>query len=183
MDTQTVEWSWRGQAIRLDVTKSGGGPMVLLLPALSSISTRREMRPLQERLARRYSTFCIDWPGFGDQARPPVDWVPDTYSAFLSFLLTSMVVQPHAIIAAAMRRATRSSRLSVHRKRRRGSPCSLRPGAGRCRPCWVGIGRFLTDCAVSSIVPASVRFGTGSTSTPLSCVVWAPAMFLSIPHS
>ena len=100
MDTQTVEWSWRGQAIRLGVTKSGVGPMVLLLPALSSISTRREMRPLQARLARRYSTFCIDWPGFGDQARPPVDWVPDTYSAFLSFLLTSMVMQPHAIIAA-----------------------------------------------------------------------------------
>jgi len=70
------------------------------LKSLGSISTRREMRPLQERLARRYSTFCINWPGFGDQARPPVNWVPDTYSAFLSFLLTSMVVQPHAIIAA-----------------------------------------------------------------------------------
>jgi hypothetical protein len=58
------------------------------------------MRALQECLARRYSTFCIDWPGFGDQARPPVDWTPDVYSTFLSFLLTSVVAQPHAIIAA-----------------------------------------------------------------------------------
>jgi pimeloyl-ACP methyl ester carboxylesterase len=95
-----MEWSWREQAIRLGASVSGSGPIVLLLPALSSISTRGEMRPLQERLAPRYSTFCIDWPGFGDQARPPVDWTPDIYFAFLSFLLTSVVAQPRAIIAA-----------------------------------------------------------------------------------
>jgi pimeloyl-ACP methyl ester carboxylesterase len=100
MEARSVEWSWRGQAIRLGATVSGSGPVVLLLPALSSISTRGEMRALQECLARRYSTFCIDWPGFGDQARPPVDWTPDVYSTFLSFLLTSVVAQPHAIIAA-----------------------------------------------------------------------------------
>ena len=52
-------------------TESGGtGRKLLLLPALSSISTRHEMRPLQEQLVRRYSTLCVDWPGFGDQARP-----------------------------------------------------------------------------------------------------------------
>jgi pimeloyl-ACP methyl ester carboxylesterase len=100
METRTVEWSWREQAIRLGASVSGSGPIVLLLPALSSISTRGEMRPLQERLAPRYSTFCIDWPGFGDQARPAVDWTPDIYFAFLSFLLTSVVAQPRAIIAA-----------------------------------------------------------------------------------
>jgi hypothetical protein len=49
---------------------------ILLLPALSSISTRHEMRPLQERLAREYSTFSIDWPGFGDEARPQIDVCP-----------------------------------------------------------------------------------------------------------
>ena len=100
METRTVEWSWREQAIRLGASVSGSGPIVLLLPALSSISTRGEMRPLQQRLAPRYSTFCIDWPGFRDQARPPVDWTPDIYFAFLSFLLTSVVAQPRAIIAA-----------------------------------------------------------------------------------
>jgi hypothetical protein len=29
---------------------------------------QHEMRPLQERLACEYSTFSIDWPGFGDEA-------------------------------------------------------------------------------------------------------------------
>ena len=58
------------------------------------------MRPLQERLAREYSTFSIDWPGFGDEVRPQMDWTPEVYTAFLSFLLTSVVGEPHAIIAA-----------------------------------------------------------------------------------
>jgi pimeloyl-ACP methyl ester carboxylesterase len=42
----------------------------------------------------------VDWPGFGGRARPQVDWTPDAYSAFLAFLLTSVVPHPHAVIAA-----------------------------------------------------------------------------------
>jgi pimeloyl-ACP methyl ester carboxylesterase len=95
-----LEWNWRGETIRLGTDASGTGPQVLLLPALSSISTRHEMRPLQERLARRYATLSVDWPGFGDAARPRVDWRPDAYSAFLSFLLGEVIPQPHAIVAA-----------------------------------------------------------------------------------
>lgn len=100
MDTRTLEWHWRGHTIRLGADASGSGPHILLLPALSSISTRREMRPLQERLAPRYSTLAVDWPGFGDAARPQIDWTPDAYAAFLAFLLSSVTAQPHAIIAA-----------------------------------------------------------------------------------
>jgi hypothetical protein len=35
-----------------------------------------------------------------DRARPQVDWAPETYSAFLSFLLQSVIAQSRAIIAA-----------------------------------------------------------------------------------
>lgn len=100
MDTRILQWNWRGETIRLGADASGTGPKVLLLPALSSISSRREMQALQERLARRYSTLSVDWPGFGDAARPQVDWTPDAYAAFLAFLLTSVIANPHAIIAA-----------------------------------------------------------------------------------
>src|SRR5262249_43867648 len=85
MDTRTLEWNWRGKTIRLGADANGSGPNVLLLPALSSISSRREMRPLQERLAPRYSTLAVDWPGFGEAARPQVDWTPEAYTAFLAF--------------------------------------------------------------------------------------------------
>ena len=100
MASTTLDWTWRGKAIRLDADASGNGPKVLLLPALSSISSKREMHLLQERLAARYSTLAVDWPGFGEAPRPQVDWTADAYDAFLAFLLSSVMPHPHAIIAA-----------------------------------------------------------------------------------
>jgi pimeloyl-ACP methyl ester carboxylesterase len=100
MSTSIVEWNWHGETIRLGAEAVGSGPKLLLLPALSSISTRHEMRPLQQRLAQRYATVCVDWPGFGDSARPQVDWTPEAYSTFLNFVLAEVAPQPHAIIAA-----------------------------------------------------------------------------------
>src|SRR5258708_31266223 len=77
----------------------GQGPTVPLLPALSSISTRREMWPLQERLSSHYRTISVDWPGLGDQARPAIDWTPAAYSAFLEYILVAVAPSPHAVIA------------------------------------------------------------------------------------
>jgi hypothetical protein len=59
MQTKQVAWSLDDK------------PTVLLLPALSSISTRYEMRPLEERLSENFQIVAADWPGFGDQPRPP----------------------------------------------------------------------------------------------------------------
>ncbi len=47
-------WSWQGREVGLAVDEAGEGPLVVLLPALSSISSRGEMRPLMERLARDF---------------------------------------------------------------------------------------------------------------------------------
>jgi len=95
-----IEWSWQGNAIRLGVTRMGSGPAVLMLPGLSSISTRGEMRPLQERLASAFSSVAIDWPGFGDAPRPAVRWQPDAYRAFLGDVLEHAVERPFATVAA-----------------------------------------------------------------------------------
>src|ERR1700726_854516 len=90
MHSAQLTWTWRGNTIDLGFDTSGQGPTVLLLPALSSISTRREMWPLQERLSSHYRTVSVDWPGFGDQARPAVDWDPGAYAAFLGYLLEAV---------------------------------------------------------------------------------------------
>jgi hypothetical protein len=58
MQTEQLTWRYDGTSVELAVDWSGQGPLVLLLPALSSISTRHEMRPLQERLARRRAAMC-----------------------------------------------------------------------------------------------------------------------------
>ena len=100
MQAEQVAWTWHNDTVALGLDRHGEGPPVLLLPALSSISTRREMRPLQERLGVHYRTAAVDWPGFGDRPRPAVDWSPQAYSAFLSFLLGYVMPRPHAIVAA-----------------------------------------------------------------------------------
>jgi pimeloyl-ACP methyl ester carboxylesterase len=95
-----IDWSWQGKAVRLGVTRIGAGPTILMLPALSSISTRSEMRPLQERLAATFTTVAIDWPGFGDWPRPAVRWQPEAYRAFLADLLEQAAERPFATVAA-----------------------------------------------------------------------------------
>lgn len=93
-------WNWDGTAVRVGVTRLGSGPLVVLLPAISSVSTRDEMRPLQEHLAGAFETVAVDWPGFGAGPRPAVDWRPDAYRGFLAYLLGEVFSRPHATIAA-----------------------------------------------------------------------------------
>lgn len=100
METRTLQWNWRGHSVCLGADSIGANPHVVLLPALSSISTRHEMRPLQERLAGLYSTIRVDWPGFGDRPRPRIDWTPRAYAEFLQFLLATIIARPCAVIAA-----------------------------------------------------------------------------------
>lgn len=97
---EEVTWHADGHDFSIGLDRVGTGPTLLLLPAPSSISTRRELRPLQERLARSYSTLCIDLPGFGTLQKPAADWRPALYDEFLSHLFIHMMPKPHAVIAA-----------------------------------------------------------------------------------
>jgi pimeloyl-ACP methyl ester carboxylesterase len=98
--TREFQWTWRGQDLVLGLDEDGDGALVLLLPALSSISTRGEMRPLMERLASQFRVVAIDWPGFGTRPRPNVRWTPDALSIFLERVLEQVVSRPHGIVAA-----------------------------------------------------------------------------------
>ena len=100
MTTDYITWTWNGAAVRVGFDRVGEGSTVLLLPAFSSISTRQEMRPLQERLASEFATVAIDWPGFGTEPRPPIAWEPAAYVTFLQYVLTHVTPHPFATVAA-----------------------------------------------------------------------------------
>ncbi len=100
MASGTIVWSCRDQQIKLGFDRLGHGPAILLLPALSSISTRHEMRGLQERLASEFATIAVDWPGFGDQPRPHLAWTPEIYVQYLQHVLTDIAPHPFATVAA-----------------------------------------------------------------------------------
>jgi pimeloyl-ACP methyl ester carboxylesterase len=94
--------------------EAGNGSSVVLLPALSSISTRGEMRPLFSRLQSRFHVVTVDWPGFSDRPRHRDDWSPEILSAFLDRLLTEIVSPPHMVVAAG-HAATYALYHAVHR--------------------------------------------------------------------
>jgi pimeloyl-ACP methyl ester carboxylesterase len=98
--SRELRWTWQGSEIALGLDEAGSGPLLLLLPALSSISTRTEMHPLMERLVSQFRVVALDWPGFGTAPRPAVRWTPDALSAFLGHALRTLEIRPHAVIAA-----------------------------------------------------------------------------------
>ena len=97
---ESVAWSRDGVDISCPLTRQGTGPRALLLPALSSISTREEMAPLQALLADSYETIAPDWPGFGTKDKPRLAWTPDAMAAWLDHVLTRVVPDPALIVAA-----------------------------------------------------------------------------------
>ncbi|MFH0300039.1 alpha/beta hydrolase [Bradyrhizobium sp. 31Argb] len=98
--TRTIQWQYGSDEVTLGLDEAGHGASVVLLPALSSISTRQEMRLLLDRLAFRFHVTAVDWPGFGDLARPSANWSPDMLSAFLDWFLTEITSPPHIVVAA-----------------------------------------------------------------------------------
>lgn len=97
---ERILWSWDGAEIPVTLTRAGAGPRALLLPALSSISTRSEMAPLQALLAARFETVAADWPGFGTEDKPRILWTPEAMAAWLDNLLTKIAPGPALIVAA-----------------------------------------------------------------------------------
>ncbi|MCF3933106.1 alpha/beta hydrolase [Acuticoccus sp. M5D2P5] len=95
-----VTWRVNGKPVPIGITRDGEGPTALLLPALSSISTRQEMADLQARLAPHYATVSVDWPGFGRLPRPFIDWTPVMFDGFVEFVLREVAPAPHLVVAA-----------------------------------------------------------------------------------
>lgn len=97
---RVIRYKWEGVEVSLGMDEAGVGPSLVLLPALSSISTRSEMRPLFDRLGSEFRVTTVDWQGFGDRPRPRGDWTPDGLSAFLDWFLSDVVPPPHLVVAA-----------------------------------------------------------------------------------
>ncbi|WP_232629333.1 alpha/beta fold hydrolase [Methylobacterium sp. Leaf118] len=100
LTTRLLELTVAGQLVPTPCSEVGAGPAALLLPALSSISAREEMRPLARELAESHRCLVPDWPGFGAQARTRLPLTPATVHAFLDALLAA-APGPYALAVAA----------------------------------------------------------------------------------
>ena len=84
-------WSWRGTPIPVGYELSGlvGAEPLLMLPAMSTVSTRDELRALAHHLETRRCVIT-DWPGFGDTARPRLDYDRALCRGFLEDLVAHL---------------------------------------------------------------------------------------------
>jgi pimeloyl-ACP methyl ester carboxylesterase len=87
----TFTWSSRGTPIPVEYEMSGpvGAEPILLLPALSTVSTRDELKALANQLTNRRCVIT-DWPGFGDTARPRLDYDRALCRSFLEELVSHL---------------------------------------------------------------------------------------------
>lgn len=97
---QQFLWSYQGQSFSITYERLGQGSPVLLLPALSTVSTREEMRGLAEKLAPHFQVFAIDWLGFGQSARPSLDYQRSLYHKLLQDFVSEVFDGPIAVVAA-----------------------------------------------------------------------------------
>ena len=98
--TESFRWDKSGaeQMTQFDVI--GNGEDALLLPALSSVSSRSEMHPLASLLAGRYRCVMPDWPGFGAERGPDRPLSPEDLTTFLRAFIGRGVNRPSLVIAA-----------------------------------------------------------------------------------
>ena len=78
----TTEWVSDEVAVTIRWSRSGSGPLILMLPAPSSISTPDEFDGLRRLLGDGFTTLAVDWPGSGAGAHARVAWTPDAYGRF-----------------------------------------------------------------------------------------------------
>ncbi|NDC34814.1 MAG: alpha/beta hydrolase [Synechococcaceae bacterium WB9_2_112] len=101
-------WSDGGRTVAIAFTEQGGrGPAWLLLPALSTISSRQEWQPFCSAIAEqegdpseRPRLITIDWPGFGDSDRRRLAYDGELLARFLADVRRDCCPADCGVIAA-----------------------------------------------------------------------------------
>lgn len=97
---QTYSWPWQGQTVEVVYETLGQGDPVLLLPAFSTVSTRLELQQIAAGLASQFQVVAIDWPGFGESSRLPLDYCPQFYHQCLQAFASAVFQAPVRVVAA-----------------------------------------------------------------------------------
>jgi pimeloyl-ACP methyl ester carboxylesterase len=98
--TQIYEWQWSNQTLQIAYDRRGEGASLLLLPAFSTVSSRKEWEAMAQVLGTTYQVTAVDWPGFGDSSKAAIAYTPILYEAFLPEFVSACFDQPLTVVAA-----------------------------------------------------------------------------------
>jgi pimeloyl-ACP methyl ester carboxylesterase len=102
---ETLQVDLAGRQLRLVLERRGpaAAPLWLLLPALSTVSSRGEWKAFADAVGDRRQLVSFDWPGFGDSDRPTMPYdaalLRSALRAVLSYLRTTTRQRPTVIAA------------------------------------------------------------------------------------
>ena len=102
----TWDWSWDSKLVKVcyETWGNADGEPLLLLPALSTVSSRNEMGAIAQQLLQqfpnKYQLIALDWPGFGDSDRLRLSYGPKLYQRFLLDFVTALFDRPITVVAA-----------------------------------------------------------------------------------
>ena len=100
MTVKEYLWNWDQQTFSVTYETLGQGSPVLLLPAFSTVSSRSEVQAIAARLATQHQAVTLDWLGFGQSERPPLDYSPTLFHQLLQDFVVDVFSKPMAIVAA-----------------------------------------------------------------------------------
>jgi len=104
--SKTTRWNQAGRSLEIAVTEQAGpGPAWLLLPALSTISSRHEWEPFAAAIGEREGAeaprlISVDWPGFGESERPRLPYDAALLARFLADFRRDFCPPDCGVIAA-----------------------------------------------------------------------------------
>ncbi|MEL6439874.1 MAG: alpha/beta hydrolase [Cyanobacteria bacterium J06621_8] len=93
-------WNFENQQYQVVYETVGAGTPLLFLPAFSTVSSRTEMSGLAQMLGSSYQVTVLDWLGFGESQRPPVDYNPALFHQLLADFIKSVFNRPIILVAA-----------------------------------------------------------------------------------
>ncbi len=102
---ETLSLDLGGRRLEIVTERRGpqGAPVWLLLPALSTVSSRSEWQPLVTAVHDRVQLVSFDWPGFGDSDRPARAYEAALLRSSLEAVLTDLEARqlgPITVVAA-----------------------------------------------------------------------------------
>lgn len=95
---ETLFLDLAGRRLRVVIERRGpaDAPAWLLLPALSTVSSRSEWQPLAEAVQDQRQLVSFDWPGFGDSERPALTYDAELLRSCLRAILSYLSCRNHA---------------------------------------------------------------------------------------
>ena len=86
---ENLQVNLNGRDVRVTLERRGpeNGELWLLLPALSTVSSRGEWHDFADAMDERCQMVSFDWPGFGDSERPAIAYNANTLREALTDIL------------------------------------------------------------------------------------------------